>query len=225
MQTLTRFEAQQVYNRIGRGLDTQGFYEDPAREVLYAHGEFDRVHAVLEFGCGTGKMALMLLGKYLSADSRYLGVDISPVMIQIASRRLAPWGTRAKLVQTDGSMRLPAPDQSHDRFVATYVLDLLSIDDARQLLREAHRILVPGGLLCVASITPGRTRLARLVMGSWKRLGDLSPKLVGGCRPIALSSLVETAAWRTTHHEFVTKFGVSSEVLVAERRQTAAATG
>jgi ubiquinone/menaquinone biosynthesis C-methylase UbiE len=46
---------------------------------------------------------------------------------------------------SDGSPRLPAGDGEYDRFVSTYVLDLLSAADTVDLLAEAHRVLRPGG--------------------------------------------------------------------------------
>ena len=49
----------------------------------------------------------------------------------------------------DGSFRYPFPDAGFDRFVATYVLDLLSDRDLGLALQEARRLLAPQGLVCL----------------------------------------------------------------------------
>ena len=44
-------------------------------------------------------------------------------------------------------MHVDLPDRSFDRFISTYVLDLLSEENIDSLLSEAYRILRTGGLL------------------------------------------------------------------------------
>lgn len=74
----------------------------------------------------------------------------------------------------EGNPPLPLDDGQADRFIANYVLDLMSPDDALRWLNEAHRILAPSGLLCLVSITPGTGRAARLcqIRGRGSGLAD-----------------------------------------------------
>ncbi len=76
-------------------------------------------------------------------------------------------GSRRAQHTSDGSTTLPAADRSCDRFVSTYVLDLLSEDDIRAALRDARRVLVPSGRLCLASLTTGHTPWSRTVCRAW----------------------------------------------------------
>ncbi len=152
-------QARWIYDRIGRWQDTRPLSERRALDALVERAAFERAGAVLEFGCGTGRLAARLLAERLPAGARYLGLDVSPRMVGLARAAVAPWGDRARVEQTDGSMDLPADDGACDRFVSTYVLDLLSPEDAARLLDEAHRVLRPGGLLALASLTPGQTAL------------------------------------------------------------------
>lgn len=85
------------------------------------------------------------------------------------------------------------------------------------MLAEAHRILRPGGLLCLAGITPGNTLLSRAVMGLWSALFRLSPSTVGGCRPIRVGDYVTAAPWRIRHHGVIVTYGIASEILVGSR--------
>jgi len=215
--TLTPGEARGFYDRLGRRQDLQAFYEDPAIEALVAHAEFERAIAVFEFGCGTGRLAERLLSGHLPRQSLYLGVDVSSTMVRLARQRLSPWRPRAEVRSSEGSMHLEAPSGGFDRFVATYVLDLLSVQDSEALIAEARRILAPGGLLCVASLTEGVTYVGRLVSWIWQRIYSLNPGLLGGCRPIHLSRLVSTADWTIRHRAVIPAWGITSEVLVAQR--------
>jgi ubiquinone/menaquinone biosynthesis C-methylase UbiE len=217
MAILTREQARRVYDRIGAHQDSQAFYEDRATGLLIEHGEFGSAHRVLELGCGTGRFALRLLAEHLPADAHYRGLDLSPVMVRLAQERLAPFAARAEVVLTDGSPPAAEPTASRDRFVSSYVLDLLSEEDIAAVLREAHRILAPGGLLCLTSLSTGIGALSRFVSGTWSRVHALRPALVGGCRPLDLTAWVSSSAWLVRHHAKVAPFGVPSEVLVAER--------
>jgi ubiquinone/menaquinone biosynthesis C-methylase UbiE len=215
--TLSHTDARALYDRIGRWQDTQRFYEDEATADLIAHADLHQVQSVFEFGAGTGRLAARLLRHHLPATARYFGIDISTTMVALARERLAPWRDRARLEQSDGSPRIHAPDGTFDRFVSTYVLDLLSRDDIATVLAEARRVLAPEGLLCLVSATHGRTPSERLIMSFATRLHALSPKLVGGCRAIDLASALDCERWRVIHHAVVSKWGIPSEVLVAAR--------
>ena len=107
------------------------------------------------------------------------------------------------------------PDASFDRFVATYVLDLLSPDDIQIVLEEAHRLLAPDGLLCLASLTTGATPPARLLTRAWQAIWAIRPALVGGCRPITLANQLDQTRWSLRHHATLTTLAISSEVVVA----------
>jgi ubiquinone/menaquinone biosynthesis C-methylase UbiE len=103
--------ARRFYDRIGRWQDTQRFYEDAATARLIRAGEFTRARAVFELGCGTGRFAARLLADELPADARYLAVDVIPVMVRIARRRLARSESRAQVQLREAPARtLPAAD-------------------------------------------------------------------------------------------------------------------
>jgi len=144
---------------------------------------------IFEFGCGTGRLAPRLLGT-LPPDVTYIGVDISPVMINLATRRLAAWAQRATAVLVDGSLPLPAGEGCADRVLSTFVFDLLDADCAHAVLDDLRRILTLDGLICLASLTHGHRLLERAISGTWTRLWRMAPQLVGGCRPIDLSALL-----------------------------------
>ncbi len=216
---MTRFfshaQAARFYDLLGAGQDTQGFYETAALHDLVAHLELATCHSVVEFGFGTGRLAAELLSAQLPADATYFGVEVSATMVRLAKGRLQAFAARAEVRQSDGTPHIDAKDDTFDRFISTYVLDLLSHDDVRTILAEARRVLKPGGLLGLVSLTDGVSPLSRLVSTTWRGLHRISPWLVGGCRPIALHSFLSSGEWRIEHRKVIVRFGVPSEIVVA----------
>jgi ubiquinone/menaquinone biosynthesis C-methylase UbiE len=143
---LSREAAREFYDRFGARQDSQEFYERPAVSGLIARLDLAHARAVVELGCGTGRLAAELLDTHLAADARYVGLDVSGTMVELARDRTARFNRRVEMRQTDGSPRIDAPDGSFDRFISSYVLDLLSPDDIASVLGEAHRVLAPGAM-------------------------------------------------------------------------------
>jgi ubiquinone/menaquinone biosynthesis C-methylase UbiE len=212
-------EARRLYDRVGRWQDTQSFYERRATNELIALARMEEARAVLEFGCGTGAFGADILAHHLTEQARYVGLDVSPVMVDLASRRLRPWSPRAQVRRADGSMQLPFRAETFDRVVANYVLDLLSPADACELLREARRVLAAGGLVCVTSLSSDASGFASLLARTWEQVWRLRPRLVGGCRPIRVTTYLPPSDWVILGRRIVTSFGVPSEVLVARRAE------
>jgi len=215
VETLTHAQARKAYDRIGAWQDTQAFYEDVATSRLREHAELGSAKAVFEFGCGTGRFAETLLRDHLTDSATYRGVDLSPRMIELATTRIVKYADRAVVVLSDGNPPTGEPDASCDRFVSSYVLDLLSEQEIVAVISEAHRMLRAGGLLCLTSLSTGRGAGSRAVARTWSFVHRLSPGLVGGCRPIELLEFLDTARWSIRHREVVAPFGLPSEVIVA----------
>ncbi|MGE5173918.1 MAG: methyltransferase domain-containing protein [Betaproteobacteria bacterium] len=210
-------EAKQFYDRFGAKQDWQSFYENPAIDELITHAGFEHAHAVFELGFGTGRLAQRLLSRHLPQDASYTGVDISTTMARLARERLRTWQERATVKVLDGTRGMDFPGQSFDRFVSVYVLDLLSPENILRVLTDARRMLVPGGRICLVSLTRGTTAWCRLVTRTWEFVYRRNPRLVGGCRPVELLEYLGPELWRTEHRNVVCTYGISSEIVVASR--------
>jgi len=218
LDTLTHQEARKTYDRIGSLQDSQGFYEDRATGLVLQHGNFDSAESVFEFGFGTGRFALRLFDEYLPDTSRYRGVDVSPKMLRLAQTRLAPYSPRAEVILTEGGPPVDEPTKNYDRFVSNYVFDLLSHEDIRAVLREAHRMLRPDGLLCLSGLSTGIGFTSRIVAGAVSWTQNYFPSLIGGCRPVDLLPFLAESEWQVQFHMKVVAWGVPSEVVVAKAR-------
>ena len=216
MPSLTHDRAARLYNRLGVLLDTQRFYEDPAIRRLVEAGSFGAANSVLELGCGTGRLAERLLSEELPEAATYRGVDVSVEMVNLSRRRLRRFGARAEVEHCDGRPLGTEPDGAYDRFVSTYVFDLLAEADITVMVAEAHRLLSPDGLCCAASLTRPSGGAGRWVSAAITAVHHVSPVLTGGCRPIALASYFESGQWRVRYSGVVVAYGVATEVLVCQ---------
>jgi len=109
--------------------------------------EIKNKELVLELGPGNARFAAYVLEK--ANDVQYIGADISDVMVEEAKRinqLYCNQGT-ATFYMVDG-VSLPFEDQSIDKVFT--VNTLYFWQKPLNTLEELHRVLRPGGLLCVA---------------------------------------------------------------------------
>jgi SAM-dependent methyltransferase len=104
-------------------------------------GSIDSSSRVLEVGCGTGNY-IDWLGSSLGCKCS--AVDPSPAMLAQLRRRGTP--IRAQLGRAEA---LDFPDAWFD---VVFSVDVIHhVVDRDQAYREAHRVLVPGGLVCTVT--------------------------------------------------------------------------
>jgi cyclopropane fatty-acyl-phospholipid synthase-like methyltransferase len=120
--------------------DDMSFEGAAVAEILANELGITGEHAVLEIGVGVGRIAEHLAPRC----ARFHGVDIAAGMIEVASRRLAGLDN-VRLEVLERSDLSCLPDASFDRVYAQIVLIHLDREDVFNYLREAYRVLAPGG--------------------------------------------------------------------------------
>ena len=104
----------------------------------------DRGAHIVDIGCGWGRVLTALEAH---GYTHLTGVDPAPAMID-AARVRAP---EATLILMPDPGAIPLPDESADAaFVVGVLTAVPADDDQRRLMREASRVLRPGGVICVA---------------------------------------------------------------------------
>lgn len=98
---------------------------------------------LLDIGCGTGRTLKQLATAQPAL--RYHGVDLSPYYIKAARALLADTAEVSLLVEN--AEALPYIDEYFDIITSVYLFHELPRNPRRRVLREAYRLLRPGGLL------------------------------------------------------------------------------
>jgi ubiquinone/menaquinone biosynthesis C-methylase UbiE len=115
-------------------------------------------HRVLDLGCGTATLSLML--KRQQPAATIVGLDGDPEVLAIATRKLRAAGVAIEL-ERGAVDRLPFAAASFDRVVSSLVFHHLSPATKRAALRELRRVLRPGGQLHIADWGQAHDRVMR----------------------------------------------------------------
>ncbi|MFN7945033.1 MAG: class I SAM-dependent methyltransferase [Blastocatellia bacterium] len=116
---------------------------DAVRRTLLDLASIQPGQRILDIGCGTGSLVVML--KRLYPDVDVVGLDPDPKALARATRKAAQ---AFLFVQFDRGYadELPYADASVDRVLSSFMFHHLPRDAKAGMLREVRRVLRPGGL-------------------------------------------------------------------------------
>jgi ubiquinone/menaquinone biosynthesis C-methylase UbiE len=100
---------------------------------------------VLDVACGTGRTLHQLAVAH--PGLRLYGVDLSPAYVREAGKRLADLPEVALAVEN--AEALPYADHTFDVVTSVYLFHELPRNARRNVLREMHRVVRPGGLVVI----------------------------------------------------------------------------
>jgi len=103
---------------------------------------------VIDLGCGEGRFCRMLAQR----GAEVLGVDLQPAFIEYAEARKGP---REKYLLGDMEELEGVPDNAFD--LAVSYISLVDVPDMHAAVRQAARVLKPGGRLIVSNLSPVAT--------------------------------------------------------------------
>ena len=106
---------------------------------------------ILDLGCTTGANTLPYLDVF--PDAELHGVDIGAPLLRYAHARAEMLGRRVHYSQQNAES-LDFADGSFDLVVSSFFLHEQSVRATAQILREAHRVLRPGGLMVHMELPP-----------------------------------------------------------------------
>ncbi|MEI8145706.1 MAG: class I SAM-dependent methyltransferase, partial [Alphaproteobacteria bacterium] len=140
-----------------------------------------RLRTLLDLGTGTGRM-LELFAPHIE---RGLGIDANSEMLSLARASLDRAGIRHCVVRSGDIYALNVPRDAYDGVIIHQVLHFL--DDGARAIREAARVMRPGGRLVVIDFAPHdleflretqahrRLGFARETVAGWMSAAGLTP--------------------------------------------------
>lgn len=125
---------------------------------------------LVDLGTGTGRMLELLAGRY----QRAIGFDINHTMLAYARSKLEAAGIADASVRHGDLYEVALPDGAADAVIMHQVLHFLT--DPGQAIREAARILAPGGRLIIVDFAPHTMEFLRETFAH-ERLGFSRPQM------------------------------------------------
>jgi SAM-dependent methyltransferase len=144
---------------INRFYDSDELADLPDAAIVWAlgvgnpvrHAELARGEAVLDVGCGAG-IDTILAARQVGPSGRVVGLDMLDEMCWRAQATANMAGVAGCTEFKRGEMEaIPLQDESVDVIISNGVLNLSP--RKTRALAEVHRVLRPGGRLCVADLT------------------------------------------------------------------------
>ena len=148
--------------------------EETFKHKLIQQANIQPKMKVLDLGCGTGTLTLMLKQTHPAAD--VTGMDGDPQVLEIAREKSL--GTS---IQWDEGLAssLPYPDSVFDRVVTSLVIHHLVTDDKRRAFKEIYRVLKPHGELHVLDFGTPHSALTRFMITYMRRLEETADNFDG----------------------------------------------
>jgi ubiquinone/menaquinone biosynthesis C-methylase UbiE len=165
---------------------------DRARRALLDQAAIRPGHRVLDIGCGTGSLVLLI--KRLHPEVDVVGLDPDPKALARA-RRKAQRAAVSIRFDEGFSDQLPYPAVSFNHVFSSFMFHHLGPDGKEQMLREVRRILKPGGFFHLVDFggsesSPG-SFLARLLHFSHHLRDNFGGRILTFLRQTGLSDAKE----------------------------------
>jgi ubiquinone/menaquinone biosynthesis C-methylase UbiE len=140
---------------------------------------------VLDLGCGTGAVTLLLASRGVTVDA----IDHSPEMIDVAKHKAAQAGVAERVAFHVGDIgELPFEDAHFDGATCQRVLHHVS--DPAAVLSEVDRVLKSGGFLYLSDTIPDATPVGRALRWLWRLVRTRSGR-TQTMRPLGLPRIRE----------------------------------
>ena len=129
---------------------------------------------VLDIGCGTGTLTLMIKKAY--PNSIITGLDGDPQVLNIAREK----SRGMDILWEEGlASSIPYPDSIFDKVVTSLVIHHLTTADKRRAIKEMHRVLKPGGELHILDFGAPHSLVTRFMTMYMRRLEEAADNFDG----------------------------------------------
>jgi SAM-dependent methyltransferase len=143
-----------AFNQMGKNTDDIG--HTFANFVRIAHPDF-KPESILDVGCTIGHNTVPWAQTF--PEAQVTGADIAPALLRYGSARAKSLGVAVDFKQMN-CIALDCPDASVDVVFSSMFLHELPLKDIRAYIKEAYRVLKPGGLFLTMELPPNNKMAA-----------------------------------------------------------------
>jgi ubiquinone/menaquinone biosynthesis C-methylase UbiE len=175
-----------------------GMREQFFKQRLIVRANIQAGQRVLDLGCGTGTLTLMI--KRLAPQAEIIGLDGDWEVLSIAAAKSGKADVHIRWDQ-GVAYALPYPDASFDTVVSSLVIHHLASADKIRAFQDVRRVLRPGGTFHIVDF--GRpfnvlTRLQAVIMRPLEHAAEnFDGRLVEMLQAAGFDSASETKAMNT----------------------------
>ena len=153
-----------------------GMREEVFKRQLIQRADIHAGQHILDLGCGTGTLTVML--KLSAPEAEITGLDGDAEVLSIAKSKAAQGGVNIQW-QYGMAYKLPYADRSFDTVVSSLVIHHLVRADKARTFREVHRILRPGGAFHIVDFGHPFSALTRLEAATLRNLEEAADNFDG----------------------------------------------
>ncbi len=164
--------------------------EDVLRGRLVLEADILPGMRVLDLGCGTGTLTILIKQSHLM--SQVYGLDADPQVLEIARSKANQAGANITLEQ-GLAYQLPFPEAWFDRVLTSLVFHHLTGQQKQQALIEVSRVLRPGAKFCLLDIGVPQSFYTRLVSQVIRRTEQVEDNIQG-----LLPGMIQNAGFANT---------------------------
>lgn len=143
------------------------FPEKKIKQALINQLQLAGNETILDFGCGTATLSIMLKKQFPGV--RVIAIDVDDKILSIAQQKIKKAGVLIELKKYDGE-KLPFTGyQYFDKIVSSLVFHHLPTLVKRKIFGQLYKLIKPGGELHIADFGKANTLYTKIAFGIFRR--------------------------------------------------------
>jgi len=172
--------------------------EEIFKRRLIVQGALQPSQRVLDLGCGTGTLTVMI--KQAQPNAEIIGLDGDNDVLAIAREKAVQAGTEIRF-DFGLASELPYEDEAFDRIFSSLVVHHLITSDKKKTFNEVFRVLKHGGEFHVVDFGKPKTAYGRIISQVIRRMERADDNVKGlipeFLKQAGFTEITETASFTT----------------------------
>lgn len=143
------------------------FPENKIKKALIEQLQLKGTETVLDFGCGTGTLSIMIKERFPNVN--ITGIDVDDKILSIAEKKILDKNLSIQLKKYDGENLPFIGNQHFDKMVSSLVFHHLPTDTKRKIFSQLYQLIKPGGELHIADFGKAKTVYTKIALEIFRR--------------------------------------------------------